>query len=110
LDEKMLIGGRDWMDTIADGIDDIFSRGGYMVEFWNSKAENNKFMQVEKTLSRREVIIADLSNGTAPDSLKDLENYIGLVDENGLNNNRLDDLIVRLYWLIFRNQFPELIV
>ena len=36
--------------------------------------------------------------------------FILLYDDGNLSRiHHIDDLIVRLYWLIFRNQFPELV-
>ncbi|MCI0711198.1 MAG: toll/interleukin-1 receptor domain-containing protein [Chloroflexi bacterium] len=92
--------GDNFVEILENSIKSIVNRGGYVVVFWSNN--ESKFVIHEALYGLREerVIVAALG-GSMPEFMSKYHDmFIQLIDENGLNNNRLDDLIVRLYWLI----------
>ncbi len=113
IDTKAIRPGSEWALEISTGISSTIERGGYVVVFWGRRASESRWVEAETLSGLRNgrVVVAGLDNMPMPDFMQDFgaAYYVQLVNENGLNHNRIDDLIVRLYWLIFRNQFPELV-
>lgn len=127
IDKEIVSTSGRWVNQIELGIQDTISRGGYVVVFWSGdKTQKTLMYEIGEGLKQRRVIVAclincfdmnlDLISEVIPDLMKttnlgkDFKNYyVNLMDENGLQNKFIDNLIVRLYWLIFRNQFPELV-
>lgn len=113
IDREQLKAGDMWANKIEAGISDITKRGGYVVVFWSNASSQSKWavMEIIAGLEQNRVVIAGMDNGPIPDFMTNFgpAYYVQLVDKNGLNFSRIDDLIVRLYWLIFRNQYPELV-
>lgn len=96
------------------GVDGILNRGGYIIQFL-SKLYNTIDIQRCESLNSdnaaRRTMIALMEDADLP-SWSQPELVIRLYQEENrqvINFNRVDDLIVRLYWMIFRNQFPELV-
>ncbi|MBI5930734.1 MAG: toll/interleukin-1 receptor domain-containing protein [Chloroflexi bacterium] len=113
IDRERLKIGDMWADKLEEGISDFIKRGGYVVVFWSGVSSQNEWIMKETLsgLQQNRVVVAGMEDASIPDFILNLESayYVQLVDENGLSLNRVDDIIVRLYWLIFRNQYPELV-
>jgi len=114
VDAMMLQSGHKFASEITTALVDSIQRGGYMLLFWSREAANSEWIarEIEMGLKYNRVVIAALDDTPLPDAVL-AESVspicVHLLDEQGLNSNRIDDLIVRLYWLMFRNQCPELI-
>lgn len=115
---------------IRESIIEKLNRDGYMVCFWSAKASKSKFTRFEIEFSHEysksltlnpddpnntRVLLAQIDNTPFTDWVK------AIFDENGATRpvqlytdrtlsltNRIDNLVVRLYWLIFHSQRPEL--
>ncbi len=113
IDRERLRPGTDFAAELMGAVSDTIQRGGYVTLFWNEEASQSEWTirEAVQGLRDRRLIVAGLDNSTPPDFINESNPgyFVQLVDENGLNNNRIDDLIIRLYWLMFRNQFPELV-
>lgn len=97
-----------WVNKLEQGISGTIERGGYVVSFWGQNVSEWMAREAEFGLSKGRIIVVGLGTDS-PDFISTYKDmFVQLYDQNRLNNNRIDDLIVRLYWLIFRNQFPEL--
>lgn len=97
------------VDTLRRAIHSRLDSGGYLTLFWTRKASESpwvehEFGEVLKKYSDR-VMPALLEEAPLPAPLSHL-NPVRLyqADGSGLDRRRLDDLIVRLYWLIRRNR------
>jgi len=113
IDTEAIRPGSDWALELSRSINSTIERGGYVAAFWSQSASESRWVEAETLSGLREgrVVVAGLDNMPMPDFIQGFGEayYVQLVDENGLNHNRIDDLIVRLYWLIFRKQCPELV-
>lgn len=115
--------GGDYHLIVKSQTEKAINNGGYMVVFWTEMAERHTRLRrnipIEaeiKSLLHKEqsnrIIFAVLDDVPL---MYDFENHplelrVDLFEHDGLSSvNRIDDLIIRLYWLIFRNQFPELV-
>lgn len=108
------------------------NRGGYLVSFWTAKAAKSEFSRFEiefaydyghqLTLNsdnpnNDRLLIALLDNTPLPSWLQDRLADKNLAiqpiqiygDKELSMTNRIDNLVVCLYWLIYRNQFPDLV-
>lgn len=96
-----------WRQVLEEGMQAIFDRGGYVVSFLGNFNSEYMLSETKAGLEQRRLIVAGL--GVQPPdfiaSFKDL--FVQLVEGGRVNNNRIDDLIVRLYWLMFRVQYPQ---
>lgn len=118
-------------------IRDVSERGGYVVVFHSKNVPGNNYVGLDimlgrKTTKRRLIFgmldDTEVQSVWGPQAEKfDLErlwsrvrryyldetdsfDYVQLYGDNERSHTqRIDDLIVRLYWLIFRNQFPDLV-
>lgn len=112
---------------IRETIIEKISRGGYLVAFLSKHAQQSSFVQDEVQLALefgsyyapdesnpnfRRVLLALLDDTSLPDWLADrmrtepdsVVKPVQLYGDKTLSTiNRVDDLIVRLYWLIYRN-------
>lgn len=111
-----------------------FNRGGVMVIFWSEHAPNSDVVKFEldyafKNNQKKNVVFAlldetplleDFSDQSEELIVRIYSNFNSFAtkklflnqqkdDDDGKSaTQRVDDLIVRLYWLIFRNQNPSL--
>ena len=116
---------------IRANIVEKLSRGGYLLSFWTLATSQSDFAQMEiqfayeygQTLTydpsnadNDRVLIARLDDTPLPESIRAkfhqqgaMTEPIQLFEDEQLSwTNRVDNLVVRLYWLIFRNQIPDL--
>jgi hypothetical protein len=104
----------DWVRQIEGQITDAIYRGGYEIVLWSKYSSSSKFIDQEMKSARRSastvdhdrILFACLDAEPLPASLP--REYQALAvqlygDEVFSDTHRLDDLIVRLYWLIYRN-------
>lgn len=98
--------------AIEDEIRERAWSGGYLVVMWSAHVRDSNWIMKEmlfaNEIARERVILALLDN--TPNS--DLSAFISLPSDNIVQlysdsarsmTQRIDDLIVRLYWLIYRN-------
>ena len=107
--------GDDFRTIYDTAIFDRLKQGGYVVVFWSDNiafSDNNLIEhEFKKVLQRypKQIIIACLdscfeSPFGVPDYMFPREVIqLGRGGDKGIDKHRLDDLIVRLYWLIHRN-------
>jgi hypothetical protein len=103
--------GTVWADEIQAGLADRLNRGGYVIVFWSDKATRSGWIEKElaTAASRIErvndrVLFALLEPCPLPEFwLRFQEPYLQLYgDSERSATHRIDDLMVRLYWLIYR--------
>jgi hypothetical protein len=111
LDAEGLQAGDAWQEAIHGAIERCVERG-YLVAFWSHASASSEFMGREiqfaaKRIGTRfndRVVFASLDDATLPDFwMRDQEPAVQIyADQARSAEQRLDDLIVRLYWLIYR--------
>jgi hypothetical protein len=107
LEQQRLTAGTNWVEELQGGISGVISRGGYVVSFLTYEAIMSEFVKAEtlQGLEQRHLLVAFVDQGPIPVWLASY--VLELVQLYGDNErsaqNRIDDLIVRLYWLIFQN-------
>lgn len=109
IDTEQIRPGEMWVNKLEQGISGTIERGGYVVIFWGTNESEWVMRETLTGLEKHRVIVAGLGS-QAPDFIQKYKDmFVPLIENGQINNNRIDDLIVRLYWLIFRNQFPDLV-
>ena len=111
LDDYGLVGStQGFIKWLESGMSEHIDIGGYVIAFHDEdKVPSHAYARTEMkaAFEQNRLIIVNLGMSKVQNFPENI--ILNVVDENGINNNRIDDLIVRLYWLIFRNQFPELV-
>ena len=111
LDVKDLSSGNLWEKEIEAGLADRLNRGGYVIAFWSDHASRSNWMQKELAAAAADidrfndrVLFALLEPSPLPEFwLRFQEPYVQLYgDSDRPETHRIDDLVVRLYWLIHR--------
>jgi hypothetical protein len=111
LDVEKLQGGVNWQEEISHVIEDRLKRGGYVVAFWSRSASNSLTVSWDLQRAAMEtsdfndrVLFALLEDVPLPDFwLRFHEPAVQIYgDAERSMTQRLDDLMVRLYWLIYR--------
>jgi hypothetical protein len=111
LDEKDIPVGSLWREDIQNGLADRLNRGGYVILFWSREA--GRFEYIEKQLAtvasgmqgfNDRVLFALLEPCNLPQFWMEFqEPYVQLYGDSERSEiHRIDDLVVRLYWLIYR--------
>jgi TIR domain len=112
VDEQDLRSGSLWQEEISRALAERLAKGGYAVAFWSKDAATSEYMEAElRRASDRldnlndKVLFALLDETPLPEWwLRFHEPAVQLYgDSQRSETNRIDDLIVRLYWLIYRN-------
>lgn len=84
------------------------SRGGYMVVLDSRRAQGSSMVQFYiREVGNGRIVVASLDGSPAPHYFTDTDKkdqFVQLWDGTGISENRIDDLIVRLCWLMYRNQ------
>lgn len=96
-------------DWLEQGMDKHIQVGGYVVSFFDEdRVPSHAYARNEMSVAykRNRLIVANLGLSNVQTYPSEL--VVNIVDQHGVNNNRIDDLIVRLYGLIFKNQFLNL--
>jgi hypothetical protein len=110
LDVQNLQVGANWQEEISHALEGRLKRG-YVVAFWSQSASESQFIRAELERAAREtsdfnerVLFALLEDVPLPDFwLRFHEAAVQLYgDAERSATQRLDDLMVRLYWLIYR--------
>jgi len=110
MDSEQIAGGDNFATKIEGGIRGCLERGGYVVVFWSVNARNSHFVEreIESAVKDMEgandrVLFALLDETTLPEFWQGQEAGVQLFgDRDRAETQRLDDLVVRLYWLIYR--------
>ncbi len=109
--------GELWDQAISDALENRLKRGGYAVFFWSESASNSGWVlrELQKAAAgisdfNDRVLFALLDKAPVPESWMRFHNpWLQLYgDDQRSTTNRLDDLVVRLYWLIYRNEREKL--
>jgi hypothetical protein len=96
--------------SLRRSIQSVLGRGGYAVLFWSHEAARSSFITKEMewvwTVNKGRILIAMLEDVPPPSWLQnDLPPWLEPVQLFGdgarSEINRWDDLIVRLYWLVY---------
>ena len=96
-----------WAEVLERGMQTIFDRGGYVVSLIGGFNSEYMLAETKRGLEQQRVIVAGLG-AEPPEFIRQYQDlFVQLVENGRVNNNRIDDLIVRLYWLMFRVQFPH---
>ena len=111
LDVKNLVAGSEWVKEISSSLFTRLRRGGYVVVFWSRNASRSEY--VNKEIERAAKGISGFNDRVLFGLLEDcpLPNFWLKFNEPAVQlygdstrsaTQRLDDLVVRLYWLIYR--------
>ena len=118
MDMKSLMPGSDWQREIEGGVTGQIQRGGYQIVFWSRHSAVSKSVKGEVIFGLQDAantdysrtLFAILEEAPVPNYLRDFNfaynnyNVVQLYgDKVRSETHRLDDLIVRLHWLIYRN-------
>ena len=111
LDSQMLQGGEPFQEAIHKAIAKYVDRG-YVVAFWSHIASNSEFMCKEVQFASEQigrhfndrVLFASLDDAPVPDFWMRYQEPAVQIYGDGARSaeQRIDDLVVRLYWLIHR--------
>ena len=105
-----------WQSEVANSIADRIDRGGYLLVFWSKLGANSgvikrEIMQALEHANKGapRVLFALLDSHPLPEYLQNYQEApVQLFgDTERPESHRLDDLIVRLYWLIYRNRYEN---
>jgi hypothetical protein len=94
--------------TAVEQLRQLLRRGSYIVLFWSVKAQESRHVSAELDMGLKEfphqIIVATTDETPFPSFLLSHlkpENIVSLKKDGDLSQfNRIDDLIVRLYWLV----------
>ena len=105
VDKEDLKAGVNWRETIDGALRDTVARGGYAVVFWSVNSARSEFVakEIASVGDERHVILALIDDAPVPQDLAHYPRVQIFGDAHRTENQRLDDLVVRLYWLIHRN-------
>ena len=110
LADERLASGENWEDTMRRSLSERLGRG-YVIVFWSWGASESSWVRSELESAAAEmpafndrVLFALLDDCALPEFwLRFAEPSVQLFgDSAGSSERRLDDLVVRLYWLIYR--------
>lgn len=106
--EDQISPGENVVDSLAEGLHSRLKKGGYLTLFWSNTAAKSVWVKREVLEAVKnyegQVMPALIEPVELPEELSGLIPVkLYNVDKNGIDKRRLDDLIVRLYWLIYRN-------
>src|SRR5262249_39783191 len=102
-----------WQNEIEEGLADRLTRGGYVIAFWSHGASRSQYLERQiasaaaaaagERINDR-VLFARLDPSPLPDFwLRYQEPFVQIYgDAERPKTHRIDDLVVRLYWLIYR--------
>jgi hypothetical protein len=103
---------RESLDELVENeMQKVKTLGGYVIIYWSRKVLKTKTIPIEFDLAMREypnrVLIVQLDEMPLPDWIIDRikpDQIINIMGDNKLSHTqKIDDLVVRLYWLIYRN-------
>jgi len=108
---KFLAPGSEWAKEISSSLSNCLQRGGYVVVFWSRNASRSEY--VNKEFERAATGLSGFNDSVLFGLLEDcpLPNFWLKFNEPSVQlygdstrsaTQRLDDLVVRLYWLIHR--------
>jgi hypothetical protein len=111
--------GADWeppqslefVENMVEYVRQLLEKRGYVVLFWSAQAAESQLVSAELDMALRaypnQIVVAKIDDTPMPQSLVHLSSRTNVVDlETDYRQSRLhtiDDLIVRLYWLISQN-------
>lgn len=115
IDRDRLAAGVDWKEEITSNLTDR-ARRGYVVCFWSRAAQSSEWLNNELALAVENlqdasdrIVLGMLEPCQPPELFLNSQrnlwaaNVVELYNEDGsLSAHRLDDLMVRLYWLLLR--------
>lgn len=102
---------QDFLEYLTESVRRRLEKGGYILLFWSAQAAKNPHVSAELDMALREypnqVLVATIDGTPIPESLLHLASGTNVVDlATDYRQSRLhtiDDLIVRLYWLVSQN-------
>jgi hypothetical protein len=110
IDPEELAGGDNLQEALTAALRKQLYRGGYVIVFWSSRSSESLWVRDEIQLALAEdpgsdtrVLFALLDASPIPASLAAFQPVQLFGDAERSATNRLDDLVVRLYWLIYKN-------
>lgn len=111
LDVDELAASDDWQSHASRSLQDRLQRGGYQVVFWSHHASASDWVNRELEVATRKtedfndrVLFACLDDSALPAAWTRFHEPSVQLHGDGERSatQRLDDLVVRLYWLIYR--------
>lgn len=105
IDLDDLSAGELWEDSLQRAISERLERGGYAVAFWSRITTDSQYakQEIKRALMSHpdQVIVALLEDMQLPDALTECQAiHLNLAGSTELDRRRVDDLIVRIYWLM----------
>ncbi|HEY5002718.1 MAG TPA: toll/interleukin-1 receptor domain-containing protein [Ktedonobacteraceae bacterium] len=112
--DQVEIGVNDtWWLVLLENIQKYLHSGGYLLVFWSADAARSGWMKEQLAIALRitpshqspKLLFALLDDTPLPSFAQSVEGEaVSIYDKNNtLEMHGIDDLIVRLYWLIYRN-------
>jgi TIR domain len=110
IDFESLAAGQNWQESIHGALEKYSDRG-YVVAFWSEAAASSKNMAEELRFAAQQIgdfndraLFALLEDARLPDFwMRYQEPGVQVYgDRERSETQRLDDLVVRLYWLVYR--------
>lgn len=105
-DLEELTGGTDWQNALEKGLLGQLEAGGYVVVFWSEASSHSVYVQMEWELAfskyPRQVLPVLLDRTRLSLPLATIQALQLYGDQQRSAVNRLDDLVVCLYWWIYR--------
>lgn len=105
VDEAELLAGVNIQDAVDTSLRRTIERGGYVVVFWSLAAAKSHWVlrEVGRAGDERRVLLALLDEAPIPRMWFGYETVQLFGDRARSETQRLDDLVVRVYWLIYQN-------
>jgi len=111
IDYEDIIPGDNITGSINNGVSSRLQQGGYVVVFWGKAASECEWVKYELSMSAKrfpeQILLAQLDDTELPEGFCHLQPvHLYNQDTQNIDMNRLDDLIVRVYWLIDKTSAP----
>ena len=110
---------KDFFDTAINSFENMVTKamqsvkavGAYVIVYWSGEVESSNWMRFEFDLAMREypdrVLVVQLYDTPLPKWIVDrikIDNIVKLMENQDFSRRqKIDDLIVRIYWLIYKN-------
>jgi hypothetical protein len=112
VDVEDISAGQEFAKVISETIIERLERGGYLVLFWSEDAARSDFISREFQFAleryRDRILPVALDSSELPNELADVVPvHLRRTRKDPIDLRRLDDVIVRIYWLVFRNTHTE---
>lgn len=100
-----------WREAVEGAMRRVKAAGNYVIIYWSAEVKQSDWIKAEFDMAMREypdrVLVAQLDDTPLPAWIIDRVNpdrLVQLMSDRELSQlHKIDDLIVRLYWLVYKN-------